>query len=266
MITEKPADGHAITVAIVDDEPLARTAVRESLKRWDNITIVGEASNGHEAVELIRAVRPALVFLDVRMPILDGFGVLEQVAAFHVPIVIFLTAYDQYALRAFEARAMDYLLKPFSPSRFDSAVEQACLQITRAGELESHRRAISLMEEERRATRRDEARKRVRRFTVQHKNRIVLVDADDIDWVESAGNYVEIHATGGSHLLRMTMNELEAQLDSSCFARIHRSTIVQINRVREISPTWHDFKVTLRDGTVRKMSRHYRDRLIPPSR
>jgi two-component system LytT family response regulator len=253
-------------VAIIDDEPLARTAVRANLRDCSDIEIVGEADNGRDAVGLIRATKPDLVFLDVRMPILDGFGVIEEIAEDHLPVIIFLTAYDQYALRAFEAHATDYLLKPFSPSRFESAVARARLHVARIGELETHRQMISLLEEERRSGKHDGTRKGGKRFTVQHRNKIVLIDADDIDWVESAGNYVEIHAASGAHLLRMTMNELEAQLDPGCFARIHRSTIVQIDRVKEIAPTWHDFKVTLRDGTVRNMSRHYRHRLIPPSR
>jgi len=266
MIAQSQGAAPLIRVAIVDDEPLARTAVRANLRDSTDVQIIGEADNGRDAVTLICSTKPDLVFLDVRMPLLDGFGVLEQIAEYHLPIVIFLTAYDQYALRAFEAHATDYLLKPFSPSRFEAAVEHARLQIARAGELETHRRVLRLLEDERRPRKQDGTSKPTPRFAVQHKNRIVLISAEDIDWVESAGNYVEIHAHSRSHLLRVTMNELEAQLDPACFARIHRSTIVQINRVREIVPTWHDFKVTLHDGTVRNMSRHYRHRLIPPRR
>jgi two-component system, LytTR family, response regulator len=259
-----------ITTVIVDDEPLARDVVRARLKSEADIKIVGEAVDGPGAVKMIRALQPDLVFLDVQMPAMDGFEVIEQVSSDHLPIVVFVTAYDRYALKAFEAQALDYLLKPFTADRFQTALERARTEIATAGELDTHRRLIELLDARQHAPQTRDGHHVIRgegpllRFAVKHAQRIVLVKVDDVDWIESSANYARLHARGTSYLVRMTMSELEKRLDPVRFARIHRSTIVQVDRIKDIAPAWHgDFDVTLRDGTVLRLSRSFRGRLVP---
>jgi two-component system LytT family response regulator len=258
-----------ITTVIVDDEPLAREVVRTRLEPEADINVVGEAIDGPGAVKMIRALEPDLVFLDVQMPEMDGFEVIEQVSSDHLPIVVFVTAYDRYALKAFEAQALDYLLKPFTTDRFQTALERARMEIAKAGELETHRRLIELLDA-RQVPQARNGNQAVRgegpllRFAVKHNQRIVLVKVEDVDWIESSANYARLHARGTPYMVRMTMSELEKRLDPVRFARIHRSTIVQVDRIRDIVPAWHgDYDVTLRDGTVLRLSRSYRGRLVP---
>ena len=259
-----------ITTVIVDDEPLAREVVRARLKSEADIKIVGEAVDGPGAVKMIRALQPDLVFLDVQMPAMDGFEVIEQVSSDYLPIVVFVTAYDRYALKAFEAQALDYLLKPFTTDRFHTALERARTEIAKAGELDTHRRLIELLDARQHAPQARDGNHAIRgegpllRFAVKHNQRIVLVKVDDVDWIESSANYARLHARGTPYLVRMTMSELEKRLDPVRFARIHRSTIVQVDRIKDIAPAWHgDFDVTLRDGTVLRLSRNFRGRLVP---
>jgi two-component system, LytTR family, response regulator len=258
-----------IKAVIVDDEALARDAIRLRLATEPDIEVVGEAADGGCAVELLRTLQPDLVFLDVQMPVMDGFEVVERVSCDHLPIVVFVTAYDRYALRAFETHALDYLLKPFTASRFHAAIDRARLEVARAGDDQTHQRLIELLDERRRAReRRDEQPSRpgegyLARLAVKRNQRIVLVKVGDIDWIESSANYAHLHAHGESYVVRMTMGELERRLDPTRFARIHRSTIVQIDRIAEIVAAWHgDFDVTLHDGTVLRLTRNYRDRVL----
>jgi two-component system LytT family response regulator len=257
-----------IRAVIVDDEVLARDAIRLRLKNEPDIEIVGEAADGGDAVEMLRDLHPDLVFLDVQMPVMDGFEVVEKVASEHLPIVVFVTAYDRYALRAFDTHALDYLLKPFTARRFHEAIDRARLEVARAGDHETHQRLIELLEERRRARPRDEREPDDRepylaRLAVKHHQRMVLVKVDDIDWIESSGNYAHLHTGGANYVVRMTMGELERRLDPARFARIHRSTIVQVDRIADIIAAWHgDFDVTLRDGTVLRLTRNYRDRVL----
>ena len=258
-----------IRVVIVDDEALAREALRLRLSQEPDIEIVGEAANGADAVELVRKLEPDLMFLDIQMPGMDGFEVVEKVASDHLPIVVFVTAHDQYALKAFETHALDYLLKPFTASRFHDAVDRARLEVARAGDDETHQRLIDVLDERRRARLDRESRETnageryVARVAVKHHQRIVLVKVADIDWIESSANYAHLHAGEKNYVVRMTMSELERRLDPASFARIHRSTIVQIDRIQDIIDAWHgDFDVTLRDGTVLRLTRNYRDRLL----
>ena len=262
-----PAALSSITAVIVDDEVLAREAIHLRLRNEPDIEVVGEAADGADAVELLRRLKPDLVFLDVQMPVMDGFEVLDSVSSDHLPIVVFVTAYDRYALKAFETHALDYLLKPFTAGRFHAAVERARLEVARAGDHETHQRVIEVLEERRRARQRDQREPGVSgylaRLAVKRNQRIVLVKVADIDWIESSGNYAHLHTQGASHVVRMTMGELERRLDPAHFARIHRSTIVQIDRIEGIIAAWHgDFDVTLRDGTVLRLSRNYRDRVL----
>ena len=251
-----------IRAVIVDDEVLARDAIRLRLKNEPDIEVVGEAADGGDAVELLRTLRPDLVFLDVQMPVMDGFEVVEKVAHEHLPIVVFVTAHDRYALKAFETHALDYLLKPFTSARFHEAIDRARLEVARAGDHETHQRLIELLEERRRARQRDDE-PYLTRLAVKHNQRMLLVKIADIDWIESSGNYAHLHTGDANYVVRMTMAELERRLDPARFARIHRSTIVQVDRIADIIAAWHgDFDVTLRDGTVLRLTRNYRDRVL----
>ena len=201
------------------------------------------------------------------MPGCDGFDVVDAVAEAHLPIFIFVTAYDQYAVRAFEAHALDYLLKPFDGDRFVGALERARQEIGRDEQLERHERLVARLE-----TRGDAAigetpaqapRRSRTRFTVKDEDRFLLIKVADVDWIESAANYVRLHTRGATFMMRATMAELERRLDPEQFARIHRTTIVNIERVQDISPDWHgDFDVRLRNGTMLRLSRSYRERLL----
>lgn len=247
-----------IRTLIVDDEPLAREGLRLLLREESDIELVGEAEDPDDAVRRILEQRPDLVLLDVQMPGADGFDVLRRVAGQHLPAVVFVSAHDQFALRAFEVHALDYLLKPPSPARLREAlrrVREAAQQDDPAGAaairnlLESHAGAAATP---------------VRRFVVRDRNRYLLIPDAEIVRIEAAGNYAEIHARGRSFLIRETMIELERQLDPQHFARIHRSSIVRIDRVAEITPDGGgDFLVTLDSGTELRMTRSYRDRLLP---
>ena len=251
-----------IRAVIVDDEALARDAIRLRLKNEPDIEIVGEAADGGDAVELLRTLHPDLVFLDVQMPVMDGFEVVEKIASEHLPIVVFVTAHDRYALKAFETHALDYLLKPFTSTRFHEAIDRARLEVARAGDHETHQRLIELLEERRRARQRDDE-PYLARLAVKHNQRMVLVKVANIAWIESSGNYAHLHTPDANYVVRMTMGELERRLDPARFARIHRSTIVQVDRIRDIIAAWHgDFDVTLRDGTVLRLTRNYRDRVL----
>ena len=251
-----------IRTLIVDDEPLAREGLRVRLARESDVEIVGEAIDGDSAIEAIQALTPDLVFLDVQMPGLGGFDVLERVSGTHLPVVIFVTAYDQYALKAFDVHALDYLLKPFSDARFAQALDRARQAVSSASEADRDvdRRVAALL-----AARADArpAKTWLTRLPVKDRDRFLLLRVEEITWIEAAQNYVQIHARKHEFLVRCTMADLEAQLDPAKFSRIHRSALVNLDRIREIRPAWHgDFDVILEDGTQLKLSRHYRDRLL----
>jgi two-component system, LytTR family, response regulator len=274
-----------IRTLIVDDEPLAREGLRVRLARESGVEIVGEAIDGDSAIEPIQAQTPDLVFLDVQMPGMRGFDVLERVSGTHLPVVIFVTAYDQYALKAFDVHALDYLLKPFSDARFAQALDRARQAVSSASEADrdADRRVAALL-----AARADArpAKTWLTRLPVKDRDRFLLLRVEEITWIEAAQNYVQIHArkheltaerpvvrsapfcgagaaSARQFLVRCTMADLEAQLDPAKFSRIHRSALVNLDRIREIRPAWHgDFDVILEDGTQLKLSRHYRDRLL----
>jgi two-component system, LytTR family, response regulator len=245
-----------IRAIIVDDEPLAREGVRLHLESEPDIDVIGEAGNGEEAVSLIETVRPDLLFLDVQMPGLDGFGVLEALGAAHMPVTIFTTAYDQFAMRAFDAHAIDYVLKPYDPERFRKAIERARMHLAGRRRAQMDDRLDSLL---------DELHTRnqfLERLVVRSGGRILILRVADVDWVEAASNYVRLHAGGKEYLLRETMTALEAKLDPADFVRIHRSTIVRVDRIRELEPLFQgDFVVILEDGTRLTSSRGYREKL-----
>lgn len=247
-----------IRTLIIDDEPLAREKLRGFLEKEKDFEIVAECRDGREALETIEAEEPDLVFLDVQMPEMDGFEVLEHVDEDKLPNVVFTTAYDQYALKAFEVHAVDYLLKPYDRERFTAALERARSEHDRrkAGEMQKQLMALlGEMEEKRRSKFSD-------RLVVKSSGKVLFIKVDDIDWVDAAGNYVRLHVAGDSHLMRETMSRLEERLDPDRFLRIHRSTIVNIERIRELQQQFHgDYLVVLKNGQRLTLSRSYRDKI-----
>ena len=255
MMTD--AQAAPIRVLVVDDEPLAREKIRGMAADDAELRVVGECSNGAEAIEAIQTLRPDLLLLDVQMPELGGFDVLEALAREeHVPAVIFVTAYDHYAVRAFEVHALDYLLKPFDRERFQAAIERAKRQLRRDNGAPIDARILRLLEQISEQPRYSE------RLVVKSGGRVFFLNTDEIDWVEAEGNYVNIHAGKKAYLLRETISGLESQLDPKEFVRIHRSAIANINRIKELQPWSHgEYHVILQDGTQLTLSRSYRDKL-----
>ncbi|MGH9794793.1 MAG: LytR/AlgR family response regulator transcription factor [Candidatus Acidiferrales bacterium] len=244
-----------IRALIVDDEPLAHERIRTLLRKEPDIEVVAECGDGSRAVTAIEKQRPDLVFLDVQMPEADGFEVVEAIGAEQMPAVIFVTAYDEYALRAFDVNALDYLLKPFDRARFRESLERARQQLRRARDGEVSERLLALLGSIRAKQQHRE------RLVVREGGRIFFLRAEEIDWIEAAGNYLRLHAARQSHLIRETMAGIEAQLDPAKFARIHRSTIVNLDRVRELLPGPHgDSTLLLRDGARLTLSRTFRAR------
>ncbi len=247
----------AIRTIIVDDEPLAREKLRGFLERESDVDVVGECRDGREALETIEAEKPDLVFLDVQMPEMDGFEVIENLEPEALPTVIFVTAYDQYALKAFDVHAVDYLLKPFDRQRFGEALGRARSEYERrqVGDVKRHLLALLQEVESRRE-------KYPARLVIKTSGRVVFLKVEEIDWVDAAGNYVRIHAGSESHMLRETMGRLEERLDPDKFLRIHRSTIVNIECIRELQQQFHgDYLVVLKNGQRLTLSRSYRDRI-----
>lgn len=249
-------DEALIRVLLVDDEPLAREMIREMLRDDSEAEIVGECVNGREAVEMIQTLTPEVIFLDVQMPEVGGFEVLEALKAKQMPHVIFVTAYDQYAVRAFEVHALDYLLKPFDRERFAASWQRAKAQILRDRNGKLDQRILAILEELKAGA------KYLERLVIKSGGRIFFLEVDEIDWIEAEGNYVSVHKNGKAHLLRETISSLESQLDPKKFIRIHRSSIVNIQRIKELQPWFHgEYRVILQDGTQLTLSRNYRDNL-----
>lgn len=253
-------EGREIRAVIADDEPLARDCVRVALEKETDVIVVAECADGAATIDAIRTLDPDLVFLDVQMPELDGFDVVEQIGPEAMPDVIFVTAYDEHALRAFEVHALDYVLKPFDDARFHDAVDHARRRLRGARDLEWSRRLAALLVDQAGGPGR---RGFPSRLMVRERERIRFVRVDDIDWLEAYGNYVRIHAGSRTHLLRATLTGLLERLDPAVFARIHRSIVVNLDRVAEVQPwTGGDFNAILRDGTRLRVSRNYKDALI----
>ncbi|BDU77840.1 LytR/AlgR family response regulator transcription factor [Mesoterricola sediminis] len=243
-----------IRILLADDEPLARQRLRRLLEAHPDITIAAEASNGLEAVAAIEAEAPDLVLLDIQMPELDGFGVIEAIGPERMPPTLFVTAYDQFALRAFEAHALDYLLKPFDPERFAAALARARTWLQ--GAREAQPSLAPLLREV------QAARQPSDRLLVKEGGRYVFLRPAAVQWVEAEDNYVRLHVEGTSHLVRQTMTGILARLGTSRFRRIHRSAIVNLDFVRHLEPwTGGDYQVTMKDGSRLTLSRTYRDQL-----
>jgi two-component system LytT family response regulator len=243
-------------VLIVDDEPLARERIRTLLSEDKAFEVAGEAGDGAAAAQAIATLNPDLVFLDVQMPGADGFDVIDAVGADKMPFVVFVTAYDRYALRAFDVHALDYLLKPFDRDRFRQALTRANQQIDKRRDGEIEKRLAAIVNDLR------PARTRTDRFVVKSGGRIFFVRTSEIDWIEAAGNYVKLHVGADSHLIRETMTNVESKLSPETFVRIHRCHIVNIEQVRELQPWFNgEYVVFLKNGTRLTLSRGYRERL-----
>jgi len=240
-------------VLIVDDEPLARHRIREMLKGDREVEIVGEARDGGEAIEAIKAHAPDIVFLDVQMPDMNGFDVLKLAATNHPPLIVFVTAYDQHALHAFEVHAVDYLMKPFDRRRFAQALGHAKAQL----HLKQRPDTAAIIK------RLEEFKGEVRylqRFAIKTGEAVVFIRAAEVDSIEAEGNYVRLNVANSSYLLRETLNSVESKIDPRMFVRIHRSTIVNMNRVKELQ-IWArgEYRVVLQNGACHPLSRGYRE-------
>ena len=245
-----------IRAVIVDDEPLARRRIRNLLAEAEDVEVTAECTNGEDAIQAIEASPPHVLFLDIQMPELDGFDVLQAVGVGRVPVVIFVTAYDQFALRAFEAHALDYLLKPFDDERFEAALQRARGRIheRRGGDLDVRLRA--LLEEVRGGG------GYLQRLVVPAGHRSIFLRTEDIDWIEAERNYIRLHVRGRAHLLRENLSRIESALDPAKFCRIHRSTIVNVDRIQAVEPLFRgEYLVVLDDGTKLTSGRSYRRNL-----
>ena len=244
-----------IRTLIIDDVALARQRLKRCLKSDAEIEIVGECDNGAKAVADIRALAPDLIFLDVQMPALDGFGVLAALKNERMPAVIFVTAYNDYAIQAFEVNALDYLLKPVDCERLSKAVRRAKTQSSRNDDLDTRFRAM--LEDLKTGS------KYIKRLTIKLTGRTVLLPIDEIDWIETHGNYLKVHAGHESHLIRATMQSLETKLNPEKFVRVHRSVIVNVEKIKEIYPRSNgDQDLVLQNGRQLMLSRNYRDRFF----
>jgi two-component system LytT family response regulator len=260
---EKIGATATVTVVVVDDEELARRRIARLLEREPDMKIVGECRDGTEAIETVERLRPDLLFLDVQMPGIDGFGVLAALSIDPPPAVVFVTAFDKHAIRAFEVNALDYLVKPFGAERFRRALGRARDGL-RHDRRSGGERRISMARAARGEADRETPPPRgaqyVRRFLVRTGTRTVVVGAGDVERFEADGNYVRLHVEARSYLLRETMSRLEKTLDPTAFVRVHRSAIVNIARVREVEPyLGRDFIVRLASGERVRMSRCYHE-------
>lgn len=246
-----------IRTLIIDDVQLARERLKRCLGEESGVEVVGECDNGERAVAAIRGLRPDLIFLDVQMPALDGFGVLEALGGEALPAVIFVTAYNEYAIQAFEVNALDYLLKPVDCKRLHKAVGRVRSQAARPPADNFDARFRALIEDIKSPPR------HLKRLTIRQTGRTILLPTDEVDWVETYGNYLKVHAGRESHLIRGTMQQLEARLDPEKFVRVHRSALVNIEKVKEIYPRSNgDQDLVLHDGRQLVLSRNYRDKFL----
>lgn len=237
-----------ILTLIVDDEPLARQRIRYLLANEPDILVTGECGDGEEALDALRETAPDLLFLDVQMPVKDGFEVLADVDPGRMPVIVFVTAYDQYALRAFEVHALDYLLKPFDEERFKAALGRARSELEQRSSENFEKKILALVGE------REERQERLRRFVVRESGRIFFVKVSEVDCIEAARNYATLHTATKSHLIRETMADLEKRLDPRQFVRIHRSLIVNVERIRELQPWFNGAYVVIMQGGKRLTS------------
>ena len=246
--------GRKISAIIADDEPFARLLLRRLLEKNDDIEIAAECANGSEAVAAIQSHSPDLIFLDVQMPEMDGFAVLREIGAARMPHVVFVTAFDQYALKAFEVRALDYLLKPFDEDRFNDTLQRARERINGDERDGLHERILDLLAERETRSRYSD------RFIIKTDDRVFFIRADQVEWIEAQGNYVYLHADKEKYLLRHALTALEQQLDPRQFQRIQRGAVVNVDAIRELLPWFRgEYRVILKSGAELKLNRRYRD-------
>ena len=258
-----------IRAIIADDELLARKALKAMLRGDPEMEVVSECHNGMEAVTAIRQQSPDIVFLDIQMPEMDGFQVIEEIGAGRMPITVFVTAYDKHALRAFEAHALDYLLKPFDHDRFNTALQRAktFVRQQKLGEINESLFAVLKDLKPKRNELPSETDQRIHkepidRVVLKSGGRIYFLKTEEIDWVEGTSNYLTLHSAGGTHLIRETMGDFHAKLDPKKFLRIHRSTIVNIERIKDLQPLFKgEYIVSLTSGQRLRSSRGYRHEL-----
>lgn len=243
-----------LRVLIVDDEPLARQGIARLVELDQAAEVVGQSEDGESAVADIRRLHPDLVMLDIQMPGLDGFEVLGRLQEEELPYVVFVTAFDQYALRAFEAHALDYLLKPLDGDRFRDVLARAKNALAMKRSDEFRRRVGSLLKEI------PESRNNVRRVMIRSGGRVSFLPASEIEWIEAQGDYVSLHSRGKRHLIRDTLTNLQKQLHGRSFIRIHRSVMVNVDCIKELSPLFHgDYCILLQNGTRLTLSRSFRE-------
>jgi two-component system LytT family response regulator len=248
---------HRIRTLIVDDEPLARAMLRSFLAEDAEIELIGECGDGYTAIEMIESGAPDLVFLDIQMPDLDGFGVLRDLEPSAIPHIAFVTAYDQFAVKAFEVNAIDYLLKPFDRERFEQTLARAKRQITLQKREDVSEALLRMLGEQ------SACPQPVRRILVKSGGKAFFLRPDEISWIEAQGNYVALHARAQSFLLRQTIFALEKQLDPAKFQRIERSTIVNLDTIREMHPAGRgEYEIVLKDGVTLKLSHTYRESFL----
>jgi two-component system LytT family response regulator len=238
-----------IRTIIVDDEPLARQRVRDLLTEEHDFEIVGECEDGFDAAARIPRLHPDVVYLDVQMPGMNGFEVLQTLAP-ELPVIVFTTAYDSYAVQAFEATALDYLLKPIDAGRFHKSAARVRAAMSKRTDWSEKAAALLAQIEQRDPT--------LRRIAVKNGGRILFVDVADVDWFEAAGNYVRVHTAKSAYLVRTTMAALERKLDKNAFVRIHRSVIINVARITELEARFRgDYVVVLRSGKKLDLQRAY---------
>jgi two-component system LytT family response regulator len=245
-----------LTMLLVDDEPLAREGLRMLLSGDADVAAIYEAKDGSEAVRAIRDLRPDLVFLDVQMPEMDGFQVVREIGADHMPAIVFVTAHDEHAIQAFEINAIDYLLKPVSRERFTRALARAKSRLGSRPADETSRKIVSLLESLAAPPR------YLKRLAVRSAGKTIFVEMKDVDWIEAAENYAQLHVGRSAHLVHVAMNTLEKSLDPEIFLRVHRSAIVNIARIRDLQPASHgEYMLTLTNGVRLQSSRTYNEKL-----
>jgi two-component system LytT family response regulator len=256
-----------IRTLIIDDEPHAREGIRIRLKEFKNIQIVGECSSGMEAVKAINSLSPDLLFLDIQMPEMNGFEVLKKISITPLPVILFVTAFDKYAIKAFECHAVDYLLKPIKEDRFKNALQAACSEISHRNLEQYANKLKSVINDYLDITEQTETddqgpeiqRRYLDRLLIKSKDHVSVVPINEIEWIESAGDYVYVHANSQKHILRETLTALEQRLDPQKFIRIHRSSIVNIEKIKTLRLNEHsDFDVYLLSGVKLRLSRTYR--------
>jgi len=256
------------SVVIVDDEPLARKFLKSSLEAFGDLAVIAECENGRSALEVIREQKPDLVFLDIQMPGLNGFDVIRSIQTDHMPQIIFVTAYDEYAIDAFDANAIDYLLKPITDDRLSRAVKRALIYLSHDDGGASQRKALysevnKIAERVKQKTQEDSNVTELvedRKFTIKDGDSVTLVNEADIDWIDAAGDYMCIHIQGQTHIVRSTMHELLGRLDQNRFKRVHRSTIVNVDRIIRIQKhTKGEYMLYLNCDETIKVSRHYKN-------